>query len=233
MPNVLKPRHQSAACHHKNSGEPGNKDDTMKTESEIIEHEAKSSGGHIVSLSAGRPTIKESFTVAAGQPAEPRTLQTVAYCTEHSDGNRFFDDKSEAMTHCADDSEPDELVLKRDAIAAIALATGQAGMTRIDKLKAAALTATPGKRAAKCRSVNYVGGEWSRDEFLQWEVTGIDEPSGRGDYYQADAVLIAALDPETVLKLIAVVEAAKAYTEEYRGYQASGLVKALEVLDHD
>lgn len=45
---------------------------------------------------------------------------------------------------------------------------------------------------ADCRDMSYKGGEWPRDEFLQWEVEGIDEPRGRGNYYQDDAYLIAA-----------------------------------------
>lgn len=45
---------------------------------------------------------------------------------------------------------------------------------------------------ADCRDMSYKGGEWPRDQFLQWEVEGIDEPSGRGNYYQEDAYLIAA-----------------------------------------
>lgn len=52
---------------------------------------------------------------------------------------------------------------------------------------------TPGPWKASCRDMSYVDGdEWSRDEFLQWEVEGPDVPRGRGDYYQADALLIAA-----------------------------------------
>ena len=45
---------------------------------------------------------------------------------------------------------------------------------------------------ADCRDMSYKGGPWPRDEFLQWEVEGIDYPSGRGNYYQDDAYLVAA-----------------------------------------
>jgi len=38
------------------------------------------------------------------------------------------------------------------------------------------------------------------------------------------------LEPIYAIKLIAVVEAAKAYTAEYRGHEAANLVKALEAL---
>ena len=51
---------------------------------------------------------------------------------------------------------------------------------------------TPGPWTADCRSVSYKGGEWSKEEFLQWEVIGPETPFGRGDFYQADAYLIAA-----------------------------------------
>lgn len=51
---------------------------------------------------------------------------------------------------------------------------------------------TSGPWKAECRSVCYTGGEWPEDEFLQWEVRGPKVPSGRGDFMQADAVLIAA-----------------------------------------
>ena len=43
-----------------------------------------------------------------------------------------------------------------------------------------------------CRNINYQGGAWPESEFLQWEVDGPVEPSGRGSFYQADAELIAA-----------------------------------------
>lgn len=51
---------------------------------------------------------------------------------------------------------------------------------------------TPGPWVASCRSISYAGGEWSEDEFLQWEVDGPRTPYGRGNYFQADALLIAA-----------------------------------------
>lgn len=52
---------------------------------------------------------------------------------------------------------------------------------------------TPGPWRAVCRSSAYVEGqEWDEDEFLQWEVHGMRCPRGRGDYFQADAHLIAA-----------------------------------------
>ena len=45
---------------------------------------------------------------------------------------------------------------------------------------------------AECRHVSYKGGPWPRNEFLQWEVNGIDVPPGRGYFYQDDAYLVAA-----------------------------------------
>jgi hypothetical protein len=51
---------------------------------------------------------------------------------------------------------------------------------------------TPGPWVAECRHVSYPGGEWPKDEFLQWEVKGPLLPWGRGDFYQSDALLIAA-----------------------------------------
>lgn len=51
---------------------------------------------------------------------------------------------------------------------------------------------TPGPWRASCRSVAYSDGEWPEDEFLQWEVEGPRYPTGRGDFFQADALLIAA-----------------------------------------
>ena len=64
---------------------------------------------------------------------------------------------------------------------------------------------TPGPWIAYCRHVNYVeGADWPRDEFLQWEVSGPAAPDGRGDYFQADAHLIAAApDMHAVLKELA------------------------------
>lgn len=52
---------------------------------------------------------------------------------------------------------------------------------------------TPGPWKAVCRNTTYVEGEhWPEDEFLQWEVDGPRAPMGRGDFFQADARLIAA-----------------------------------------
>lgn len=55
----------------------------------------------------------------------------------------------------------------------------------------AAAKATPGPRTARCRDVNFPSTgmrleDWPRDEFLQCEVDGIPEPSGRGNYYGPD-----------------------------------------------
>lgn len=63
---------------------------------------------------------------------------------------------------------------------------------------------TPGPWQAKCRDVGYVDGQdWPEDEFLQWEVGGPRVPSGRGEFFQADALLIAAA-PELLQCLRAV-----------------------------
>ena len=45
---------------------------------------------------------------------------------------------------------------------------------------------------ARCRDVTYKGGDWSRDQFLQWEVYGIDEPPGRGAFHREEALLVSA-----------------------------------------
>ncbi len=51
---------------------------------------------------------------------------------------------------------------------------------------------TKGPWRARCRDVSYKGGEWPKSQFLQWEVEGPEVPDGRGEFYQADARLIAA-----------------------------------------
>jgi hypothetical protein len=51
---------------------------------------------------------------------------------------------------------------------------------------------TPGPWVASCRHIGYEGGDWPEDEFLQWEVDGPRVPWGRGEFFQADARLIAA-----------------------------------------
>jgi hypothetical protein len=86
----------------------------------------------------------------------------------------------------------------------------------------AAHTHTPGPWVADCRDVNYKGGEWPENEFLQWEVVGPRVPSGRGEFFQADARLIAAA-PELLaaLKSCAAVCAGETLNK-------SALVNALE-----
>ena len=65
---------------------------------------------------------------------------------------------------------------------------------------------TPGPWVASCRHIAYKGGEWSEDEFLQWEVDGPRVPHGRGEFFQADAFLIAAA-PELLEALVMVRDA--------------------------
>lgn len=77
----------------------------------------------------------------------------------------------------------------------------------------AAAKATPGPRTARCRDVNFPSTgmrleDWPRDEFLQCEVDGIPEPSGRGNYYGPDAALIAAASPDVVASLARIALAA-------------------------
>lgn len=52
---------------------------------------------------------------------------------------------------------------------------------------------TPGPWAAICRDGGYTIGEHSKDHFLQFEVEGPEEPFGRGEFFQEDAVAIAAV----------------------------------------
>lgn len=49
-----------------------------------------------------------------------------------------------------------------------------------------------GEWEARCRDVTYKGGDWPRDQFLQWEVYGPDEPQGRGEFHREQALLVAA-----------------------------------------
>jgi hypothetical protein len=52
---------------------------------------------------------------------------------------------------------------------------------------------TPGPWTAYCRDVNHEEGKpWPKDQFLQWEVSGPEVPDGRGEFYEADARLVAA-----------------------------------------
>ena len=52
---------------------------------------------------------------------------------------------------------------------------------------------TPGPWKAYCRDMSHENGaEWSEENSLQWEVEGPRVPHGRGEYFQADARLIAA-----------------------------------------
>ena len=65
---------------------------------------------------------------------------------------------------------------------------------------------TPGPWKAECRNICYKGGEYDKDQFLQWEVCGPEEPDGRGSFYQGDALLIAAA-PE-LLEALKLADAA-------------------------
>lgn len=68
---------------------------------------------------------------------------------------------------------------------------------------------TPGPWEARCRDVSYMGGDWGRVKFLQWEVYGPEEPPGRGAFFQADAQLIAACNPTAISSLLSRLEDAE------------------------
>lgn len=72
---------------------------------------------------------------------------------------------------------------------------------------------TPGPWRAYCRHMSYKGGIWPEDDFLQWQVDGPVEPSGRGDFNQADALLVAAA-PDLLEALREVVAFWDSITDE-------------------
>ena len=84
---------------------------------------------------------------------------------------------------------------------------------------------TPGPWKATCRDMTYKGGDWSEDEFLQWEVEGPRAPFGRGDFFQADARLIAAA-PDLLFQLRAAANYIDALGGDSRNYRAA--IKAVE-----
>jgi hypothetical protein len=64
---------------------------------------------------------------------------------------------------------------------------------------------SPGEWTACCQHIGYTGGDWSHEQFLQWELDGPEAPAGRGTFYQEDAVFLAA-GPEVAEALIRAVE---------------------------
>ena len=83
----------------------------------------------------------------------------------------------------------------------------------IDELAALVAAATPKPWEAYCRDVRYKSGAWPEDEFLQWEINGPSDHTGRGSYMQKDAAAIAARRNHADA-LIAVALAAKALVTE-------------------
>ena len=81
---------------------------------------------------------------------------------------------------------------------------------------------TPGPWRARCRHVDYKGGPWDENEFLQWEVAGPRVPYGRGDFHQADAYLVAAAPDmyEALRKALGVISG--------EVMDKKGLIEALE-----
>jgi hypothetical protein len=85
----------------------------------------------------------------------------------------------------------------------------------LDELERLAENATPGPWLATCRHADGPKdlqgiSKWPDDEYLGCEVNGPSYPYGRGEYFGRDAAYIAAMSPDTALKLIKVARAAKA-----------------------
>ena len=89
---------------------------------------------------------------------------------------------------------------------------------KLDNLKAAALAATPGK--------------WSTHNVHVWdgETSIADCGMGNGKSRE-NAVYIAACDPQTIMKLIAVVMAAQKHSDTLEGRAHIALIDALEALN--
>lgn len=83
---------------------------------------------------------------------------------------------------------------------------------RIAELAALVDAATQGPWEAYCRDVRYKSGAWPEDEFLQWEINGPSDHTGRGSYMQKDAAAIVALRNHADA-LLAVARAAKAFRD--------------------
>lgn len=89
---------------------------------------------------------------------------------------------------------------------------------RIAELAALVDAATQGPWEAYCRDVRYKSGAWPEDEFLQWEINGPSDHTGRGSYMQKDAAAIVALRNHADALLAVARVAKRIVTGDFQNY---------------